>query len=319
MRDGIVDACNQGGSRVVSRDDDEASVAQRRHVGMGKDVGAGGAKNSARSRRLRGRGIVQPKNDILPAGDCSWICAVDDRGEISRGCDPRLSFEAVLNSQGERGVNKPGGGGIEKREVEVVIGRAAGVIEFPNNDAGPIRKRRDGRVVDRTHVRLVPGFGSAIDDKWSADPGRVVVAANNDAVVCGGGVGIGDKKSAIWRRGDCGMDRHVDGSINADDAIQEPARHRRTDRISARVEEMRQQIDIAAGLRIFVDDDEVAVSKGGNGGIGLRSGQPIGVAFTLKLTCFSPSPLSPVPIAPPDSKLDALAPNYDDARAQSLP
>ena len=75
------------------------------------------------------------------------------------------------------------------------------------------------------------------------------------------------------------MEGHVGGSINADDAIQEPARHRRTNRISARVEEMRQQIDIAAaGLRIFVDDDEVAIGKGGNGGIGLRSGHPIGTA-----------------------------------------
>ena len=71
------------------------------------------------------------------------------------------------------------------------------------------------------------------------------------------------------------MDRHVRGSINGEDASR-GAKHWRNEVIFIRVEELRQQIDItAAGLRIFVDDDEVAIGKGGNGGIGLRSGLPI--------------------------------------------
>ena len=36
-------------------------------------------------------------------------------------------------------------------------------------------------------------------------------------------------------------------------------------------------------MRIFVDDDEVAIGKGGNGGIGLRSGHPTGTAVFAEI------------------------------------
>ena len=115
----------------------------------------------------------------------------------------------------------------------------------------------------------------------------VVVAANIDAVdfndlvgwnvvVGDRGVGVSDEKSAVWRRGNCGIDRNVGGWIDVDNSVQEPARHWRADRISARVEEMRQQT--VASLRIFVDDDEVAIGKRRNGGVGLRSGHPTGAS-----------------------------------------
>ena len=38
-----------------------------------------------------------------------------------------------------------------------------------------------------------------------------------------------------------------------------------------------------AGLRIFVDDDEVAIGEGGDGGIGLRSGQPLSRAICAEV------------------------------------
>lgn len=129
-----------------------------------------------------------------------------------------------MNIQRTRTANKCVGRGIEKPEKDVLLPRLVGVVEFPHNDAGSICKRRDGRVLNWTGVRLVCACGSAVDDEGSADPRRLVVAANNDVVdhdvvVGEGGVGIGDKKSAIWRRGDCGLDRNVGGWINADDAI----------------------------------------------------------------------------------------------------
>jgi hypothetical protein len=135
---------------------------------------------------------------------------------------------------------KSASAGVEKREEDIVIRRVTVEIEIPRNQAGSVRKCRDGHVADRTVVHGVRnGSVSAVDDEGSADPRRVVVAANNDAVVRDRGVGIGDEESAIWRRGNCGMDRNFRGWINADDTVQEPARKRRTDRISARVEEMR--------------------------------------------------------------------------------
>ena len=108
--------------------------------------------------------------------------------------------------------------------------------------------------------------------------------------LCYGHVRIGDEKSAIRRRGDGGTDRRVDKAIDADDAILEPARHGRTNRISVRVEEMRQQIDVAAGLRIFVNDDEVAIGKGDNRGIGLRSRKSVVDAACAEVNLFLAEP-----------------------------
>jgi hypothetical protein len=73
----------------------------------------------------------------------------------------------------------------------------------------------------------------------------------------------------------------VGGWINVDDSVQERAWRRRTDRISARVEEMRQQT--VAGLRIFVDDDELAIGKSRDGGIGLGSRQPARTAVEAEV------------------------------------
>lgn len=47
---------------------------------------------------------------------------------------------------------------------------------------------------------------------------------------------------------------------------------------------MRQQT--VARLRIFIDGDEVAIGKGGNGGFALRSGHPTGAAVYAEVDLF---------------------------------
>ena len=64
--------------------------------------------------------------------------------------------------------------------------------------------------------------GSVVDDEGSTEFRGVVVAANIDVVdfndlvgwnvvVGDRGIGIGDEKSAVGRRGNCGIDRNVGG------------------------------------------------------------------------------------------------------------